>query len=202
MEYFWIADCIGIFACAISGFLVGARKNLDLLGVVIASFATALGGGIVRDSFVATIPFAFKEIYPFMTVLIALCVAFAFKIHRIESLDRKIMFVIIDAIGLVAFSIAGTLVALHSDLNIFGIILLAFITGVGGGIIRDVMINEMPFVLVSEFYASVSILVAISLFLLDEFLLLNSIGIFLIAFGGVSLRVIAYVKKWHLPTIK
>ncbi len=86
MDLFFIADIIGITAFALSGYLVAVRNHLDLLGILIASFLTALGGGIVRDVILNTTPFTFKEYYPATTVLIVLLLAFFLK-----SIKRKML---------------------------------------------------------------------------------------------------------------
>ena len=112
-------DVLGIIAFAISGFLVGTRNNLDILGVVIAASLTALGGGIVRDTILSVTPFAFKTLYPATALFVVIFLAFLFRIHRFDSIEKRWMFVISDTIGLVAFSTTGALLALHVGYNFF-----------------------------------------------------------------------------------
>lgn len=202
MDYFWIFDVIGLIAFAISGFLAGVRRNLDLLGVMIAGFATAIGGGIVRDAISGRIPFVFQEYYPVITILVALAFSILFRLHKRDQIERRIIFIVMDAIGLVAFSIAGAMVGIDYGFNFFGIILLSFITAVGGGIIRDVMVNEIPFVLVSEFYGTVAILCAVLLALAKMWLgSLPLWAILLVAGAGLALRLLGYFRGWQLPKI-
>jgi uncharacterized membrane protein YeiH len=138
------ADILGIFAFALSGFLVGVRNNLDLLGLIIAASLTALGGGVVRDVILGRTPFAFNEYYPAITVIGTIVLALIFRLYRREQLERQWLFVISDTIGLVAFSITGALLALEAEFNFFGVMILSFLTAVGGGVLRDTMINQVP----------------------------------------------------------
>lgn len=201
MEIFFIADVIGIIAFAISGFLVAVRKKLDLLGVFIASFLTALGGGVVRDVALDRTPFSFSELYPSLTVIVTVALAFMLKIPKQKQLENRLLFVIADSIGLIAFSITGALLALEAELNIFGVCMLSFLTAVGGGTLRDVLINEVPFILVSDFYGSVAILLASVMYVTHSFGFLNDLALAIIALIGVSMRLLAYFKKWQLPKI-
>jgi len=202
MDLFFVADIIGIIAFALSGYLVGIRNELDLLGILIASFLTALGGGIVRDVILNTTPFTFREYYPATTVLIVLTLSAVFKIYQKDDVERKLIFVISDTIGLVAFSVTGALLALEADFNIFGVIILSFLTAVGGGLTRDTLINKVPAVLVTDFYGSIALLVALLLFACHQLSYLNELSISLTAVFAVALRLFAYFKGWRLPKVQ
>ncbi len=201
MDLFFIADIIGIVAFAISGYLVAIRNELDLLGILIASFLTALGGGIVRDVILDTTPFTFREYYPATTVLIVLTLSFALRLYKKESFERKLFFVVSDTIGLVAFSITGALLALDAGFNVFGVVILSFLTAVGGGLTRDILINKVPDVLVSDFYGSIALLVALLLVCCHSLDFLNEVSIFVISVFAIALRLVAYFKGWRLPRI-
>lgn len=201
MDLFFIADIIGIIAFAISGYLVAVRNELDLLGVLISSFLTALGGGILRDVILDTTPFTFREYYPASTVLVVLALSFVFQLNHKKEIERKFFFVISDTIGLVAFSITGALLALEAGFNIFGVVILSFLTAVGGGLTRDILINKIPDVLISDFYGSIALLVALLLFVFHQFDFLNEISILSIAVVAITVRLVAYFKGWRLPKI-
>jgi uncharacterized membrane protein YeiH len=196
-----LVDILGIIAFTISGFLVGARNHLDVLGLIIAASLTALGGGIVRDTILSVTPFAFKTLYPAIALLSVIFFSFIFKIHRFDSIEKRWLFVISDTIGLVAFSITGALLALHGGYNFFGVIILSFMTAMGGGVIRDILINQVPAVLISDFYGSISIIVSILLLLLHVSDFLNQTSILLVAIFSIGLRLLAYKRKWHLPKL-
>lgn len=200
-EYFIFADILGITAFAISGFLIAIKNNLDILGILIASALTALGGGIVRDAILSTPPFAFTYIHPALTLTITIALVFIFKIYKKDSIERGWIFVVSDTIGLVAFSITGALMAIDAEFNFFGIVILSFITAVGGGVARDIMINQVPAVLISDFYGSIAVIVALLLGTLSLFGAINEFSILATALFCIALRLIAYKKGWHLPRI-
>jgi uncharacterized membrane protein YeiH len=200
-EYFIYADVLGIIAFAISGFLVGIKNELDILGVVIASALTALGGGIIRDAILSSAPFAFTSVYPAITLISTIFIAFILKLYKKDSLERKWIFVISDTIGLVAFSITGAILAIDAGFNFFGIIILSFITAAGGGVARDVMINKVPTVLVTDFYGSIAVIVAVLLGIAELFDSMNEVTIISIALFSIGLRLIAFNKEWHLPKL-
>jgi uncharacterized membrane protein YeiH len=196
---FELAEYIGIIAFTMSGFFVAVRNNLDLLGVLIATFLTALGGGIIRDITVNKVPFTFSHTYPALIVILVMLLLIIFKFHKRNSLENKPLFILSDSIGLVSFSISGALIALDVGYNLAGVIAMSFITAVGGGIARDVIINEVPFVLKTGFYGTISILVAIVLYLLHMQNLIDFTVIAILFAAALSLRLFAYYKKWSIP---
>ena len=200
-DFFIYADIIGIIAFSISGFLIAIKNDLDILGILIASALTALGGGVIRDAILSSTPFAFTSLYPALTLLSTILIAYLFKLYKKPSLERKWMFVISDTIGLVAFSITGAILAINAEYNFFGIVILSFITAVGGGVTRDIMINQVPTVLISDFYGSIAVIVALALAVLELFESLNEITILSVAVLSVILRLIAFKRKWHLPKL-
>lgn len=196
-----IADIIGIICFALSGFLMAVHHKLDILGVFIASFLTALGGGMIRDALADRTPYVFTTNLPVILVVGTVLVALLFKLHKIDDLEGKTVFIVSDAIGLVSFSITGSIVAIQNELNFLGALILAFLTAVGGGTIRDILINRVPSILVSEFYATVALIIASIMFILEYFQL-RSLGAMMIVFiFGVALRLLAYYRNWHLPTL-
>jgi len=190
-----IADIIGIIAFSISGFIIGVRNRLDLLGVILSSFFTALGGGIIRDLLAGRKIFAFNNSFAGIIVLIVVIIGIYLKFHQ-KNIENKSVFILTDAIGLSSFSVSGALAAMEENFNIFGVVFLALITAVGGGMIRDILINEVPFVLKEKFYGSISILIGIIIYFFNYNGLIPFIFIF-----GVILRIVAYKNNWHLPKI-
>ena len=196
-----IADIIGIICFALSGFLISVHCKLDILGVFISSFLTALGGGMIRDVLADRTPYVFTTNLPVFLVVATVVIALLFKLHKIDDLEGKTAFIISDAIGLVSFSITGSIVAIQNDFNFLGVLILAFLTAVGGGTIRDILINRVPSILVSEFYATVALIIASIIFVLEILQLRTLPAITLVFIFGVALRLLAYYKKWHLPTL-
>jgi len=198
---FELAEYIGTIAFAISGFFVATRVRLDFLGVLISVFLTAFGGGIIRDVTVDKMPYAFSHTMPGVMVLSIMILLVLFKFHKKESIENRPWFILSDSIGLVSFSITGALIALESGLNLTGVLALSFATAVGGGITRDIIINEVPFVFKTGFYGTVALLVGLLIYLLEMFGLLTFYPMGVVFMIGVSLRVLAYYKKWAIPLI-
>ena len=196
---FELAEYIGIIAFAMSGFFVASRAKLDLLGVLISTFLTALGGGIIRDIAVDTTPFTFSHNYPGLIVLSVMIIMILFKFHRRNSIENKAFFILSDTIGLISFSISGALIAIEYKLNFTGVLAISFITAVGGGIVRDVIINEVPFVFKSGFYGTVALLMGVLVYIMNAFEAINFISLTSLFIFGVVLRVIAFYKKWSIP---
>lgn len=196
-----VAEIIGTLAFALSGFYVAVKDRLDLLGIFIASFLTALGGGIVRDTIAGRAPYTFTHLIPTLLVIAVLVLSIALKLHRKDEIEKKFYFIISDTLGLVSFAISGALVGLQAEYNFFGVILLALLTAVGGGVMRDVLLNRVPILLTSEFYGTVAILVGALLFILDKLSLLGTIALLCVFAFGMALRLVAYYKQWHLPKI-
>ena len=196
-----IADIIGIASFALSGFLIAVRKELDLLGVVLFAFLTALGGGIIRDIIINQTPVSLKDSTPSLIVISVILLAKFSKIAQKTKPERFKVFIFSDAMGLVSFSITGALVGISAELNFFGTLILSLSTAIGGGVIRDILVNEVPLILTSGFYATVSVIISSVLFLANYFGFLNSIIISAVFAFGLFLRLFAYYKKWNLPTI-
>ena len=196
-----IADIIGIICFALSGFLIAVHYKLDILGVFISSFLTALGGGMIRDALADRTPYVFTTNLPVFLVVATVLIALLFKLHKIDDLEGKTAFIISDAIGLVSFAITGSIIAIQNEFNFLGVLILAFLTAVGGATIRDILINRVPSILVSEFYATVALIIASIIYVL-ELLHLRSLPILTIVFiFGVALRLLAYYRNWHLPKL-
>jgi uncharacterized membrane protein YeiH len=196
---FEVAELIGIIAFTISGFSTAAKNHLDLLGVLIAVFLTALGGGIIRDITVGVTPYTFSHTAPSLIVFVVLVLLILFKVHRRNSIENKPYFIVSDSIGLVAFSITGAFIAIDHNFNFIGVVMLSFIAAVGGGIVRDIIINEVPFIFKTGFYGTVSLAVGILVYILHNLDILLPINIAIVFIFGVTLRVVAYYRKWNIP---
>ncbi len=198
---FEVADYIGIIAFSMSGFFVAVRNKLDFLGVLISVFLTAFGGGIIRDVAVHKTPYTFTHTVPVVLMIMVILFLVLLKFHNKSSIENKPLFILSDSIGLISFSITGALVGLEHNLNITGVLALSFVTAVGGGIIRDVIINEIPFVLKTGFYGTVALIIGLVLYVLDSYEMVDIYSLSIVFILGVILRVVAYYKKWYIPMI-
>lgn len=196
-----IADIIGIISFALSGFLIAVHYKLDILGVFISAFLTALGGGMIRDVIANKTPYVLTDNLPIILVSSTLFLALLFKLHKTTDLEGKTWFIASDAIGLASFAITGALIGIKADFNFLGVLMLAFLTAVGGGTIRDILLNRVPSILVSEFYGSVAIIVGLITYFLHLSELNSILTLTLTFIFGVTLRLLAYYKKWSLPKL-
>ena len=202
MNILEIAEIIGIISFALSGFLIAVEVKLDILGIFIASFLTALGGGVIRDVIVGRELFAFSNNYASVLVIAVIMIAIFLKAQRMEEdIEKHPLFMVADTFGMVSFAISGAMVAQEAEFNFFGVILLSLITAVGGGVMRDILINKIPLILVSEFYGTVALFVGILIFILGVLSWLNIWSIIIVFWVGVLLRFVAVSKEWNLPKI-
>lgn len=197
-----LATLVGGIAFAYSGFLAGTRKNLDWMGLLILAFLTANGGGILRDLLTNQPPLAVLSSTPFALALGVTALGIAFRLHRRDdAAENRWLFVICDAVGLVAFAITGSLVALDLGIPFFGHMALAFLTATGGAILRDVLVNEVPAVLHSGFYGSVALLVGAGIYGLHVGGAVTPASLAAVFTGGLLLRLVAYKRGWQLPRL-
>lgn len=199
---FEIAGVVGSIAFALSGFLAGVRRHLDAMGIFIVSLLTANGGGALRDVLVNKVPLVLQNALPVWIVTGVVLVGWLLRLHRRGDIEQHSLFVLCDAVGLVAFSLTGALVGIEAGLPVFGVMVLAFLTATGGGILRDVLLREVPALLSSDFYGTVSLLVAGSIVLLDRFGRLEEWSILAVLVGALALRLVAYKQGWQLPRLR
>jgi uncharacterized membrane protein YeiH len=193
---------LGVFVFALSGAVAGVKKHLDLFGVLVLSFAAATAGGILRDVIIGAIPpAAFRDLlYLAASVLAGLLIFFWFPRSRSERREKMNNLVLMfDAAGLALFAVTGAQKALGFRLHPVMSALMGMLTGIGGGMLRDLLINEIPVVLTSQFYA-VAALAGASLVVIGQTLKLPPAACAI--FGAVlcfTLRVIAIRRGWNLP---
>ena len=195
------AEYLGIIAFSASGFYIGKRNQLDILGITIVAFLTALGGGVMRDIIIDRPPIAFTQTLPVLLVAVMVTLLLFVRHRYHHDIDSKPLFVLIDAVGMASFSISGALLAIENGYNLQGVAIIAFVTAIGGGIFRDILINQIPYVLKGGFYGIISLGLGLTMYLLDTMTMLNVISISVIFIIAILLRMYAYKNTWSLPTI-
>jgi uncharacterized membrane protein YeiH len=190
-------DLGGTFAFALSGAMAGIRRRLDLFGVVVLAFAASTFGGISRDLLIGAVPPASLVDWRYLAVSFAAGLVAFFWSPAIERFRSPVG--LLDAMGLSLFAVAGTEKALAFGLSPLMAALLGVLTGIGGGVARDVLLSDIPAVLRSDFYA-VAALAGAAVVAIGTVLALPVIPV---ALGGglvcFGLRVMAIRRKWHLP---
>ena len=189
-------EIIGTIAFAVSGAMVALEKKMDVLGVLALGLVTAVGGGIVRDIIIGvTPPTAFrKPVYAITALVVALIVFLPFIRKKIDP--KSSLLLIMDSIGLGVFTVIGVRAGIPFG-NSFLAIFVGAVTGVGGGVIRDVFALELPSIFVHRFYACASLIGAIActyLWRVNETLALAAGAVIVIV-----LRLLAAKFRWHLP---
>lgn len=207
ISVFLIVELLGTVAFALSGAMVAIRKQLDLLGVVVLGVTTAVGGGMIRDIMIGINPpsLFINPIYVAMAFLAVMVLFLIIKfggitIEMLESEGYESIMNLFDAIGLGAFTVVGIDTAIEAGfkeytfLNIF----LGVITGVGGGLLRDMMAGVTPAVLKKHIYACASIAGAVCYVLLLD-VLGDGTRLVISASLVVVIRLLARKYKWNLP---
>jgi uncharacterized membrane protein YeiH len=195
-----VLDLIGTFVFALSGGVAGVRERLDLFGVLVLSFAAASAGGIMRDLLIGAVPPAAISDWRYLGVSLLAGLVVFFWLPRSERLHKlRNLVLIFDGAGLAVFAVAGAQKALGYGLNPVMCALLGMLTGIGGGMLRDVLAAQVPTVLRSELYA-VAALAGASVVVVGHVLNFPPTAM---AISGAALcfgiRLVAIRRGWRLP---
>ena len=207
-EIMFVLELIGAAAFAVSGAMVAIEKRADIFGILFLAVTTALGGGVIRDVLIGRIPPVMFVSYWYLLISVVAALAVfidaylrseKYKLH-LDKLDAVNN--IFDAIGLAVFTVSGMNAAMPVSDNVILVLVVGMCTGVGGGMLRDVMTNTMPKVLRKRVYAVASLLGG-GLYYAMYVLGVNQIvslgcGMLLI----FALRLFATIFKWNLPSVK
>lgn len=193
---FFILELIGTVAFAISGASVALEKKMDIFGVAILGMTTAVGGGIMRDLIIGVIPpTAFQRPVYALTALATSVIVFLPFVRKHLSTDSVILLVM-DSLGLGIFTVTGVMTCASLN-NVFLQIFVGTLTGVGGGVLRDIFAGIRPSIFVKHFYATASLIGALVCSLLIP--LGQDISMIIGAFVVTVLRLLAAKYRWNLP---
>ncbi|VVE89161.1 trimeric intracellular cation channel family protein [Pandoraea bronchicola] len=142
-----VMEAIAVMSCAISGFAEARKQHLDPVGAFVLAFATAFGGGTLRDVLLDHRPFYWVQHQWYTVIILVLSLSTSGVLRLVSRVATERMLLITDAIGLGFFSASGTSLALQTDMSAFMSVMMGVITGVGGGVMRDILCNEVPLVL-------------------------------------------------------
>ncbi len=189
---------VAIAAEAMSGALAAGRRNMDIFGVAVIAFVTALGGGTIRDVILGHFPIGWTQHPVYVYLVISAGLLTTLVARYMHHLQR--VFLVLDALGLIAFSLIGCTVALKLDYPVIVVIMSGMLTGISGGILRDVLCNQVPVVFRRELYASVSLIVCALYLSLRTFGIDTDINTAVCFASGLALRLLAIQFGWKLPT--
>ena len=198
MKLILILDLLGTIVFAISGWYTATAKKLDYFGAAIIALVTAIGGGTLRDVVIGNTPVTWMK-SPNISYYVAIGILLAIIGGKYLRRLRKTLF-LFDTLGLALFSILGTKVALQYDIVPFTAILLGVGTATAGGIIRDIMCNEIPLIFREELYATPCIIGATTYFLLHQYTPVDERICTLVGFSIVAfIRIMAVWRNWKMP---
>ena len=200
-EFFiYVLDLFGTVAFAITGAFKAIEKKFDIVGILVLATITGVAGGTIRDVILGRIPNSIADpTYIVATIVSGIIIFFLYS--RLKK--HWNLFLKFDAIGLGVFTIIGATFAYNVfGLNFLAILLAGILTAAGGGILRDIFVNQVPIVFVKEFYLSASfigiVIFSIILYFTEDIYYATIVGIIL----TTSLRLIAIKYNWNLPKVK
>ena len=196
---FHLLDVIGTMAFAISGVLTALNKKLDPFGVFIIAFVTAVGGGTLRDVLIGRTPVGWMQD---LTYVYMISIGFFLALIFRKKLDRlrKSLF-LFDTIGLGVFTLIGLEKGIEIGLHPIICIALGTMTACFGGVIRDILCNEIPIIFRREIYATICIIGGMVFFSLKYFNLNNDVLYLATSLVIITIRLMAVKFKWYLPTV-
>lgn len=207
----YMIEIIGTVAFASSGALIGINKNMDIFGVNVLGITTAIGGGIIRDVILGIHPpGTFRDPVFVVSSIVTSSLLFLIVYFNKKLLESRWMMIYdkvmltMDAIGLGAFTVIGvyTAVAQGEMKSTFLLIFVGMVTGIGGGMMRDVMAGQMPFVFVKHVYAVASLAGAVVCIVMLRTIGEESLAMITGALVVIVIRMLAAYFRWNLPRIR
>ncbi len=198
MTLLYIIYLIAITAEAMSGAIMGMRRGMDLFGICLIGTVTALGGGTARDILLGHYPVGWIENPEYLTFTIGAAIVTALVARYLHHLRQ--VFLLVDGLGLVAFTVIGCDVARSMDAHPSIVVLAGVITGIFGGLMRDVLCNEVPMVLRRELYATVALFTGVLYITLLWFDIGTNLASLVALGAGFLFRLLAMRFTWQLPS--
>ena len=195
-----VLDWLGIAAFAASGALVASRKQMDVVGFVLIGVVTGFGGGTLRDLLLGRTPVFWLDRPELLAIAAAAALVVFVTAHLVESRFQALLWV--DAVGLALYAVVGAEIALIAGVDPWAAVLLGVMTATGGGILRDVICNELPLILRREIYITAAAVAAASYVALRLAPLPREIALPAGILLGFGLRALAILRGWSLPPYK
>lgn len=199
MEFFSLIDIGGTIAFAVSGTLAGLRKRLDLFGLIVIAFAPAIGGGTIRDVLIGHLPVRWITDSKVIVLIVSVAILTILLRNQIEKLDKTLTF--FDSLGLGFFTIRGIQEGLLVNMDIISCTILGTVTACFGGVLRDILLNEIPTLFRKEIYATACILGSLVYFSLRKFGVSTDLIDFMTLCTIFGIRILAIKKNISLPRI-
>ncbi len=200
MEIFSYINIGGTIAFVASGTLAGIRQKLDIFGILVIAFVTAIGGGTLRDLLIGQSPVKWLMDVNIIYLIVGVSLATILFRKYIDKLDKTLLF--FDTLGLAFFTIKGIEVGLETQLSTPSCIILGTITACFGGVIRDILLNEVPTIFSKEIYATACIVGGISFFVFKNFEISQTLLELLTFIIIIGIRFFAIKTNFTLPKIE
>lgn len=200
MSFIYLLDLCAVAVCAITATLEARRRELDWFGVVVIAVIAGIGGGTLRDILLGRLPVYWIH-DPIYVVVGMVAATVTFFLGRHLRLPKN-FFLIPDAIGLALFTVIGTSVAMKLGTPWLIAALMGVITGVFGGVIRDILCNEVPLIFRTDIYATASLIGALLLIVLDSYRIDHNLAILLSMATIIIIRLMAIRWHIHLPRLR
>ncbi|MGP5338002.1 MULTISPECIES: trimeric intracellular cation channel family protein [Psychrobacter] len=196
----YLLDMVGVIACAIAGTLLAQHKGFDIAGCILVSMVNAIGGGTLRDMALDRHPLFWMTDLNYVIVITVTSLILQIFFHLYHKIDKALKF--FDAIGLAAFSVIGFKVALAQDVSPVIAVMMGVWTAIIGGLLRDIICNEIPLLLQREIYITASIAGSVTYLALDYWGVDAVTNEFMMLFIIFAVRMLALKFDWHLPSIR
>ncbi|WP_201609009.1 trimeric intracellular cation channel family protein [Psychrobacter immobilis] len=196
----YLLDMVGVIACAIAGTLLAQHKGFDIAGCILVSMVNAIGGGTLRDMALDRHPLFWMTDLNYVIVITLTSLILQIFFHLYHKIDKALK--LFDAIGLAAFSVIGFKVALAQDMSPVIAVMMGVWTAIIGGLLRDIICNEIPLLLQREIYITASIAGSLSYLALDYWGVDAITNEFMMLFIIFAVRMLALKFDWHLPSIR
>ena len=196
----YLLDMVGVIACAIAGTLLAQHKGFDIAGCILVSMVNAIGGGTLRDMALDRHPLFWMTDLNYVIVITLTSLILQIFFHLYHKIDKALK--LFDAIGLAAFSVIGFKVALAQDMSPVIAVMMGVWTAIIGGLLRDIICNEIPLLLQREIYITASIAGSLTYLALDYWGVDAVINEFMMLFIIFAVRMLALKFDWHLPSIR
>lgn len=199
MSFVYVLEMLGTAAFAVSGALAASRKRMDIFGFCVLALMPAVGGGTIRDIIIDRVPVFWVSDNRYVAVAIIAALVVFFAPHRRPGIRRELL-VWADALGLALFAALGTEISLQYDTGPLVAVMLGVTTAVTGGMIRDIICNEIPLILSREIYATAAFAASLAYVAADNLALGDNASLIIAVITGLLVRGLAIIYNWSLPS--
>lgn len=197
VSFVYVLEMLGTAAFAVSGALAASRKNMDIFGFGVLALMPAVGGGTIRDIIIGKTPVFWITDSRYVVVSLVAALVVFFTSYKPGS--RRRLLIWMDAIGLALFAALGTQISLMHDTGALVAVMLGVTTAVTGGMIRDIICNEIPLVLSHEIYATAAFVASVVYVFADRLDLPSQISLAIAVLVGFVVRALGIIYNWSLP---